>query len=117
MINIKLKTPQEFLEDKEHLHNDIKCVYLLLAEYHAITNFELLQGNLEFVWVEYDQNDEHTGTTTSFTEEDDGWLLGDRLDNEETYDVLECRIDGIVLKEANLYINTLENFEKELDLI
>lgn len=115
MLNLNLKTPKEFLENKDEIQHNTPCVYLLLSESHSIESFELFQGDIEFIWVEYDQNNEHTGNMTRFTEENEGWMIGDRLDNEETYDVLEWRIDGLDPKESRIFINTLESFEKALD--
>lgn len=113
MLNLQLKTVTEM---KDELTHDLPCYYIRPKDAIDSEQIDFVLADIEWVWVEYDQNDDETGTTTRFTEEDEGWKIGDRMDNVLTYDILEIRIDGYFAKEHDFLIISEEEFKKAMSL-
>lgn len=115
MLTLNFKTPKEI---ENELSNNCLCVALMTI--NGAT--ELIEDEISFLWVEYDPDGNETGSTTLFQDaEAEHFKLGDRLDSEDTYEVLEWFFDGKCSKDIGFiirsdeYNNAMDIAEKDKD--
>lgn len=90
MINIPFKDINEI--KNEIIHG--KSYYYLLKNKDEAFKLEILNDIVSFVWIEYNQFDEQIGQPIQISNDDlnMGFKIGDRLDKENSYIVLDWMI-------------------------
>ena len=109
-----INTMYTLKEMKHELKANASYVILFRGTYHGSEEYYQKEGKLDFTWVEYDQDGNQTGTTTSCKE--DGVLeIGKTVQNEDgTKDVLEISF-GNVEENDILFICPAEEYAKTMD--
>ena len=109
-----INTMYTLKEMRNELKANASYVILFRENYHGSEEYHQKEGTLDFNWVEYDQDGEQTGTTTSCKEY--GVLeIGKTVQNEDgTKDVLEVCF-GNVEENDILFICPAEEYAKAMD--
>jgi len=106
MLNLNFKNPKEI---KNELSQGCECVALILV--NGCT--ELVESKVRFEWVEYDKDDNQTGSVTIYHEDED-FQIGDRLGSKDTYEVLEWSFNGLSHNDID-FIMTSRVYNEAID--
>jgi hypothetical protein len=110
MLNLKFQTPAQI---KNELTQGCDCVALILT--NGSTN--LIEDSVQFKWVEYDKENNETGTITIFSENENNgedFEIGDRIDSNDTYEVLEWFFNGMSHNDIS-FIMTSKHYNDAID--